>query len=259
MTRVSGTAYTAVPTQQQRRTGAACCAAASLAATAALQGAPKYQLAHGLKCAHMTCLAGPFGLLCFGMTTDMLMFITTGWVEKVRSWLYSNHFLRCAHDVSLTYVNCMHQLVLTCLQHLCTYSQSFLPTVICYAAFYGGLGQFVAGILEVSTEQAPGASSTHCSTGALSSNQGTASSRPTQPTPCHALSHCAAHQGQHVCRHRLLFLRLFLDGLVPVGIPELQLHRRQAPVRPGDDWQDPLVWPVVSAQLSGFHTFGACL
>lgn len=51
---------------------------------------------------------GPFGLLCFGMTTCMLMFITTGWAESV-----------------------------------------FLPTVFCYAAFYGGLGQFIAGILEL--------------------------------------------------------------------------------------------------------------
>eukprot|EP00195_Chlamydomonas_chlamydogama_P008907 CAMPEP_0202900244 /NCGR_PEP_ID=MMETSP1392-20130828/10578_1 /ASSEMBLY_ACC=CAM_ASM_000868 /TAXON_ID=225041 /ORGANISM="Chlamydomonas chlamydogama, Strain SAG 11-48b" /LENGTH=232 /DNA_ID=CAMNT_0049586593 /DNA_START=73 /DNA_END=771 /DNA_ORIENTATION=- len=25
---------------------------------------------------------GPFGLLCFGMTTDMLMFVTTGWAES---------------------------------------------------------------------------------------------------------------------------------------------------------------------------------
>eukprot|EP00195_Chlamydomonas_chlamydogama_P016362 CAMPEP_0202900946 /NCGR_PEP_ID=MMETSP1392-20130828/12284_1 /ASSEMBLY_ACC=CAM_ASM_000868 /TAXON_ID=225041 /ORGANISM="Chlamydomonas chlamydogama, Strain SAG 11-48b" /LENGTH=237 /DNA_ID=CAMNT_0049587409 /DNA_START=35 /DNA_END=748 /DNA_ORIENTATION=+ len=51
---------------------------------------------------------GPFGLLCFGMTTDMLMFITTGWAEK-----------------------------------------TFLPTVFCYAAFYGGFGQLIAGVLEL--------------------------------------------------------------------------------------------------------------
>ncbi|GFR48506.1 hypothetical protein Agub_g10173 [Astrephomene gubernaculifera] len=51
---------------------------------------------------------GPFGLLCFGMTTCMLMFITTRWSEK-----------------------------------------TFLPTVFCYAAFYGGFGQFVAGVLEL--------------------------------------------------------------------------------------------------------------
>ncbi|GLC33125.1 hypothetical protein PLESTB_000367600 [Pleodorina starrii] len=51
---------------------------------------------------------GPYGLLCFGMTTCMLMFITTGWAEK-----------------------------------------HFLPTVFCYAMFYGGFGQFVAGTLEL--------------------------------------------------------------------------------------------------------------
>ncbi|PNW69981.1 hypothetical protein CHLRE_17g700750v5 [Chlamydomonas reinhardtii] len=51
---------------------------------------------------------GPFGLLCFGMTTCMLMFITTEWTTK-----------------------------------------GFLPTVFCYAMFYGGLGQFVAGVLEL--------------------------------------------------------------------------------------------------------------
>ncbi|KAG2494227.1 hypothetical protein HYH03_007583 [Edaphochlamys debaryana] len=51
---------------------------------------------------------GPFGLLCFGMTTCMLMFITTEWAEK-----------------------------------------TFLPTVMCYAMFYGGFGQFVAGVLEL--------------------------------------------------------------------------------------------------------------
>ncbi|GFR45947.1 hypothetical protein Agub_g7413 [Astrephomene gubernaculifera] len=51
---------------------------------------------------------GPFGLLCFGMTTCMLMFITTRWSEK-----------------------------------------TFLPTVFCYALFYGGFGQFVAGVLEL--------------------------------------------------------------------------------------------------------------
>jgi len=55
--------------------------------------------------------AGPFGLLCFGMTTDMLMFIVTGWGET-----------------------------------------AFEPTVFCYAAFYGGLGQLIAGILEVSID-----------------------------------------------------------------------------------------------------------
>ncbi|EFJ47526.1 hypothetical protein VOLCADRAFT_105087 [Volvox carteri f. nagariensis] len=43
---------------------------------------------------------GPFGLLCFGMTTC--------WAES-----------------------------------------SFLPTVMCYAMFYGGFGQFVAGVLEL--------------------------------------------------------------------------------------------------------------
>ncbi|GIL45121.1 hypothetical protein Vafri_2045 [Volvox africanus] len=51
---------------------------------------------------------GPFGLLCFGMTTCMLMFIYTGWAES-----------------------------------------NFLPTVMCYAMFYGGFGQFVAGVLEL--------------------------------------------------------------------------------------------------------------
>ncbi|KAG1676088.1 hypothetical protein FOA52_014954 [Chlamydomonas sp. UWO 241] len=51
---------------------------------------------------------GPLGLLCFGMTTVMLMFIETSWSDK-----------------------------------------AFMPTVIAYAAFYGGLGQFVAGILEL--------------------------------------------------------------------------------------------------------------
>ncbi|GLI60359.1 hypothetical protein VaNZ11_002483 [Volvox africanus] len=51
---------------------------------------------------------GPYGLLCFGMTTCMLMFIKTRWAESL-----------------------------------------FLPTVICYALFYGGLGQFVAGVLEL--------------------------------------------------------------------------------------------------------------
>lgn len=51
---------------------------------------------------------GPFGLLCFGMTTCMLMFITTQWAEK-----------------------------------------AFLTTVMMYALFYGGFGQFVAGVLEV--------------------------------------------------------------------------------------------------------------
>jgi uncharacterized protein len=51
---------------------------------------------------------GPLGLLCFGMTTDMLMFVVTGWSEK-----------------------------------------PFEKYAIAYAAFYGGLGQFVAGILEI--------------------------------------------------------------------------------------------------------------
>ncbi|KAG1677967.1 hypothetical protein FOA52_001385 [Chlamydomonas sp. UWO 241] len=51
---------------------------------------------------------GPVGLLAFGMTTVMLMFIETSWSDKL-----------------------------------------FLPTVIAYAAFYGGLGQFVAGLLEL--------------------------------------------------------------------------------------------------------------
>ncbi|GIL76403.1 hypothetical protein Vretifemale_5998, partial [Volvox reticuliferus] len=51
---------------------------------------------------------GPFGLLCFGMTTCMLMFITTKWAEN-----------------------------------------NFLSTVMCYAMFYGGFGQFVAGVLEL--------------------------------------------------------------------------------------------------------------
>uniref|UniRef100_A0A7S0QVQ1 GPR1/FUN34/yaaH family protein n=1 Tax=Chlamydomonas leiostraca TaxID=1034604 RepID=A0A7S0QVQ1_9CHLO len=51
---------------------------------------------------------GPFGLLCFGLTTDMLMFITTSWSTG-----------------------------------------GFEPTVIAYAAFYGGLGQLIAGVLEL--------------------------------------------------------------------------------------------------------------
>ncbi|KAG2422612.1 hypothetical protein HXX76_010393 [Chlamydomonas incerta] len=51
---------------------------------------------------------GPFGLLCFGMTTCMLMFVTTEWTTK-----------------------------------------EFIPTVFCYAMFYGGFGQFVAGVLEL--------------------------------------------------------------------------------------------------------------
>jgi len=51
---------------------------------------------------------GPFGLLCFGMTTNMLMFVITGWSEK-----------------------------------------QFETYAIAYAAFYGGFGQFVAGILEI--------------------------------------------------------------------------------------------------------------
>lgn len=51
---------------------------------------------------------GPFGLLCFGMTTCMLMFVVTEWAEK-----------------------------------------NFVGTVMSYAMFYGGLGQLVAGILEL--------------------------------------------------------------------------------------------------------------
>lgn len=51
---------------------------------------------------------GPFGLLCFGMTTCMLMFVTTGWSPS-----------------------------------------GFTPTVMAYAMFYGGLGQLIAGVLEL--------------------------------------------------------------------------------------------------------------
>ncbi|KAJ9533467.1 hypothetical protein QJQ45_026541 [Haematococcus lacustris] len=51
---------------------------------------------------------GPFGLLCFGMTTCMLMFTTTKWSPG-----------------------------------------GFLPVVVTYAAFFGGFGQLVAGILEL--------------------------------------------------------------------------------------------------------------
>ncbi|MEW5308094.1 MAG: hypothetical protein WDW38_000080 [Sanguina aurantia] len=51
---------------------------------------------------------GPFGLLCFGMTTCMLMFVTTTWA-----------------------------------------SPAFIPMVIAYALMYGGLGQLLAGILEI--------------------------------------------------------------------------------------------------------------
>lgn len=51
---------------------------------------------------------GPFGLLCFGMTTCMLMFITTTWAEG-----------------------------------------AFKVTVMSYAAFYGGMGQLLAGLLEL--------------------------------------------------------------------------------------------------------------
>ncbi|KAG1676163.1 hypothetical protein FOA52_005004 [Chlamydomonas sp. UWO 241] len=54
---------------------------------------------------------GPVGLLAFGMTTLMLMFIETGWTA--------------------------------------TSDGPFKPTVIAYAMFYGGLGQFIAGILEL--------------------------------------------------------------------------------------------------------------
>jgi succinate-acetate transporter protein len=52
--------------------------------------------------------ARPLGLLCFGMTTNMLMFVLTGWT-----------------------------------------SPEFIKIVICYAIFYGGAGQFIAGILEI--------------------------------------------------------------------------------------------------------------
>ena len=52
--------------------------------------------------------AKPLGLLCFGMTTNMLMFVLTGWT-----------------------------------------SPEFIKIVICYAIFYGGAGQFIAGILEI--------------------------------------------------------------------------------------------------------------
>ncbi|KAJ9518848.1 hypothetical protein QJQ45_026107 [Haematococcus lacustris] len=51
---------------------------------------------------------GPFGLLCFGMTTCMLMFTTTKWSPG-----------------------------------------GFLPVVVAYAAFFGGAGQLIAGILEL--------------------------------------------------------------------------------------------------------------
>ncbi|KAJ9532993.1 hypothetical protein QJQ45_018082 [Haematococcus lacustris] len=51
---------------------------------------------------------GPFGLLCFGMTTCMLMFTTTKWSPG-----------------------------------------GFLPVVVAYAAFFGGFGQLVAGVLEL--------------------------------------------------------------------------------------------------------------
>lgn len=52
---------------------------------------------------------GPFGLLCFGMTTDLLMFVITGWAEA-----------------------------------------AFVPTgVVSYATFFGGAGQFFAGMLEL--------------------------------------------------------------------------------------------------------------
>ncbi|KAG1674030.1 hypothetical protein FOA52_000336 [Chlamydomonas sp. UWO 241] len=54
---------------------------------------------------------GPVGLLAFGMTTLMLMFIETGWTA--------------------------------------TSDGPFKPTVIAYAMFYGGLAQFIAGILEL--------------------------------------------------------------------------------------------------------------
>ncbi|GAX82078.1 hypothetical protein CEUSTIGMA_g9506.t1 [Chlamydomonas eustigma] len=51
----------------------------------------------------------PFALICFGMTTSMLMFVTTTWSE----------------DTSL------------------------IPTVAFYALSFGGLGQFIAGVLDL--------------------------------------------------------------------------------------------------------------
>lgn len=50
----------------------------------------------------------PLGLLCFGMTTVMLMFVNTTWTES-----------------------------------------TFIATVMCYACFYGGFGQMVAGVFEL--------------------------------------------------------------------------------------------------------------
>ena len=159
----------------------------------------------------------------------------------------SSNVLQCAHDVSLTFVTCVHLMVLPACNTCARTFRAFYPPLSAMppsTAAWASLS-LASSRSVLRKRQVP--AQRNRSTGALASNQGTSSSRLTQFTPCHALSRCAAHQGQHVCRHRLFFLRLFLDGLVPVGIPELHLHRRQAPVRPGDDWQDPLVWPVVSA------------
>jgi uncharacterized protein len=51
---------------------------------------------------------GPFGLLCFGVTTSMLMFLVTTWADS-----------------------------------------SFVAVIASYATFYGGAGQFIAGIFEL--------------------------------------------------------------------------------------------------------------
>mmetsp|Transcript_17956 Transcript_17956/g.32789 ORF Transcript_17956/g.32789 Transcript_17956/m.32789 type:complete len:230 (-) Transcript_17956:432-1121(-) len=55
---------------------------------------------------------GPFGLLCFGMTTCTLMFLVADWTTPAQNG-------------------------------------GFVMIAMGYAAFYGGLGQFVAGILEL--------------------------------------------------------------------------------------------------------------
>ncbi len=90
--------------------------------------------------------AGPFGLLCFGMTTCMLM------VSGFDADIIWQHML-CATAAALTPLakQTLTRTLAPALQFITTEwaEKAFLPTVFCYALFYGGAGQFVAGVLEV--------------------------------------------------------------------------------------------------------------